>query len=169
LLVCVTEVGEHHSSWRGAAVEQLVAATVALVGHGRINVAQTLWDGDGVDLVFEGPHRNVPRMRVQVKSISTETKNVTKRGHAVSLVRDATFGARDDTWVLFVLVDLNCLTFEKTWLVPAVDFADLTKVNSHGDRRFADSVESKRSKWTRYRRETRLELAQYIAEQLQAR
>ncbi len=118
--------------------------------------------------MFEGPRRDVPSMRVQVKSISTETKNVTKRGRAVSLVRDATFEARDDTWVLFVLADLNGLTFEKTWLVPAVDFADLTKVNSRGNRRFADSLESKPSKWTRYRRDTRLELAHYIAEQLQA-
>lgn len=67
----MTEIGEHHSSWRGAAVEQLVAATVALAGRGRINVAQTLWDGDGVDLIFEGPGIQAPRMRVQVSAIRT--------------------------------------------------------------------------------------------------
>ena len=163
-----TEVGEHRSSWRGAAVEQLVAATIALIGRGRINVAQTLWDADGVDLLFEGPDRLVPRMRVQVKSIGTDTTNVAKRGRAVSLVRNATFSVHDDTWVLFVLIDADSLTFEKSWLVPAADFAERANVNSRGYRRFADGINSRRSMWTRYRFDSRTDLARYVAQHLEA-
>jgi hypothetical protein len=164
----LTDVREHHSSWRGAAVEQLVAATIALVGRGRINVAQTLWDADGVDLLFEGPDHSVPRMRVQVKSIGTDTTNVARRRRAVSLVRDATFGVHDDTWVLFVLIDVENLTFEKSWLVPAADFAERANVNSRGYRRFADGIDSSRSIWTRYRFESRMQLARFVAERLAA-
>jgi hypothetical protein len=131
----------HHSSWRGAAVEQLVAATIALIGRGRINVAQTLWDADGIDLLFEGPNPNARRMRVQVKSIGSDTTNVAQCRRAVSLVRDATFGVHDDVWVLFVLIDVENLTFEKSWLVPAEDFAAHTRVNSRGYWRFADGVD----------------------------
>lgn len=164
----MAEVSEHHSSWRGAAVEQLVAATVALAGRGQINVAQTLWDADGVDLVFEGPGPSAPRMRVQVKSIGADNVNVTKRRRAVSLVRDATFAVRDDTWVLFILVDLNTLSFEKAWLVPAADFAARAKVNARGYRRFVDGVDSRDSIWTRYRHDSRPALGKFVAEQLGA-
>jgi hypothetical protein len=160
----VTEIGEHHSSWRGAAVEQLVAATVALAGRGRINVAQTLWDGDGVDLVFEGPGADAARMRVQVKSIGADNVNVVKRKRAVSLVRDATFSARIDTWVLLILVDLEALTFEKSWLIPSGVFDLNTKVNSRGYRRFVDGIDSKNSMWTPYRHDSRTVLAKEIAE-----
>jgi hypothetical protein len=164
----VTEIGEHHSSWRGAAVEQLVAATVALAGRGRVNVAQTLWDGDGVDLVFEGPGPKAARMRVQVKSINAENVNVTKRRRAVSLVRDATFAVRDDTWVLFVLVDLDRLSFEKSWLVPSADFAERANVNARGYRRFVDGVDSRDSMWTRYRHDSRPDFGRFVADRLGA-
>jgi hypothetical protein len=159
----VSEISDHHSSWRGAAVEQLVAATVALEGRGRINVAQTLWDGDGVDLILEGPGTERARMRIQVKSIGAENVNVVKRRRAVSLVRDATFAVREDTWVLFVLVDLGTLTFEKSWLVPSADFAARTKVNARGYRRFVDGVDSKDSMWTCYRYDSRAALASDVA------
>jgi hypothetical protein len=162
----VSEISEHHSSWRGAAVEQLVAATVALAGRGRINVAQTLWDGDGVDLVFEGPGPDAPRMRVQVKSIGADNVNVTKRRRAVSLVREATFAVRKDTWILFVLVDLDALSFEKSWFVPSADFADRTKVNARGYRRFVDGIDSLSSMWTPYRHDSRAELANFVVEHL---
>lgn len=156
----------HHSSWRGAAVEHLVAATIALRGRGRINFAQTLWDAEGIDLMFEGPAPASRRMRVQVKSIGSDTTNVVQRGQAVSLVRDATFSARDDGWVLFVLIDVTTLTFEKSWLVPSSDFAAHTKANSRGHRRFADGLNSRRSRWTPYRFETRRALSHRVAREL---
>jgi hypothetical protein len=157
---------DHHASWRGVAVEHLVAATVALIGRGRINVAQTLWDAEGVDLLFDGPNHAGARMQVQVKSISSMTANVTQRNTAVALVRDATFRVRDDVWLLFVLVDMHELTFYKSWLVPSADFAELTNINSHGRRRFADSINSQNSKWTSYRFDCRTDLARAVAERL---
>lgn len=162
----MAEISEHHSSWRGAAVEQLVAATVALAGRGQINVAQTLWDGEGVDLVFEGPGPLAPLMRVQVKSIGADNINVTKRRRAVSLVRNATFAVRDDTWILFVLVDLDQLSFEKSWLVPSADFAARAKVNARGNRRFVDGVDSRDSMWTQYRHDSRQALGNFVAARL---
>lgn len=158
--------GGHHSSWRGAAVEHLVAATIALRGRGRINVAQTLWDAEGIDLMFEGPVPPSLRMRVQVKSIGSDTTNVVQRGRAVSIVRDATFSPREDGWVLFVLIDVMTLTFEKSWLVPSSDFAAHTKANSRGYRRFADGLNSRRSRWTPYRFETRKALSDRVAREL---
>ena len=162
----VTEISDSHSSWRGAAVEQLVAATVALAGRGRINVAQTMWDAEGVDLVFEGPGPDAPRMRVQVKSIGSDNINVVKRRRAVSLVRDATFEVRDDTWILFVLIDVGAMSFEKSWLVPSAEFAAHTTVNARGYRRFNDGLESARSRWTAYRHDSRAALADGIIRRL---
>jgi hypothetical protein len=164
----VTEIGDSHSSWRGAAVEQLVAATVALAGRGRVNVAQTMWDAEGVDLVFEGPGPDAPRMRVQVKSIGADNVNVVKRGRAVSLVRDATFEVRDDTWILFVLIDVAAMSFEKSWLVPSAELAEHTTVNARGYRRFSDGLESSRSRWTGYRCDSRAALAENIIRRLSA-
>jgi hypothetical protein len=164
----VADINKHHSSWRGAAVEQLVAATVALAGRGQINVAQTLWDGDGADLVFEGPGPGARRMRVQVKSIGADNVNVTQRRRAVALVREATFAVRDDTWILFILVDLDELSFETSWLVPTADFAVRAKVNAGGYRRFVDGVVSRNSMWTRHRHESRSALATFVAKRLGA-
>ena len=107
-------------------------------------------------------------MRVQVKSIGADNVNVVKRRRAVSLVRDATFAVRDDTWVLFVVVDLGHLSFEKSWLVPSAEFAARTKVNARGYRRFVDGVLSKDSIWTRYRHDSRAALAHYVTEHLTA-
>jgi hypothetical protein len=140
----------HHASWRGAAVEHPIAATIALAVGGRVSVAQTLWDADGVDVLLDGPDPST-RLLVQVKSISSANVNATMRGPGVSLVRDATFRVRDDFWLPFVLTDMSALTFEKSWLVPAADFPEKTTVNMYGRRRFANGTESKNSKWTAYR------------------
>lgn len=162
-------VTEHHSSWRGAAVEQLVAATIALAGRGYINVAQTLWDGDGVDLIAEGPGDEPRRLRIQIKSIGSDNVNVVKRRRAVSLVRDATFRVRADTHLLFILVDLTNLTFEKSWLVPSAVFSEQTKVNARGYRRFVDGTDSTKSMWTAYRYDDRQALGLAVRHLLGAR
>ncbi len=155
------EISDHHSSWRGAAVEQLIAATVALAGGGHINVAQTLWDGDGIDLMLEGPGSVMPRMRLQVKSIGSDNNNVVSRGRAVSVVRRATFEPRADTWIVFVLIDLSALDFEKSWLVPSPDF-DTKARKSAKSLHFNDGVNSRDSRWTEYRFESRVALAESV-------
>src|SRR5207248_2323755 len=100
----MAEESENHpgSSWKGKAIEQLIAAKCVLASGGRLNVSTPFVDDAGVDLVFN--LRDQPRtLAIQVKSRfrSASFKHNLYRAS----VRTATFRARKDLALLFALYD----------------------------------------------------------------
>jgi hypothetical protein len=134
----------------GKAVEHLVAATCILTSGLELNVSTSFVDDEGVDLVFA--RRGQPKtLAVQVKSRRL-TGTSMSRGTFRAQVRDATFAARDDLALLFVAVDLEEGVFDLAWLVPSIDFANVTTVNSQSRRRFVASAKKKtKDQWSGYR------------------
>lgn len=125
-----------------------------------LNVSTSFVDDEGVDLVFA--RRGQPKtLAVQVKSRRL-TGTSMSRGTFRTQVRDATFAARDDLYLLFVAVDPEEGVFDRSWLVPSINFAAATTVNSLGRRRFVASAKEKtRDQWSGYRC-TRKDLARRI-------
>jgi hypothetical protein len=134
----------------GKAVEHLVAATCILTSGLELNVSTSFVDDEGVDLVFA--RRAQPKtLAVQVKSRRLAGTSMSK-GTFRTQVRDATFAARDDLYLLFVAVDPEEGLFDLVWLVPSTDFANATTVNSQGRRRFVASAKEKtQDQWSSYR------------------
>ncbi len=134
----------------GKAVEHLVAATCILTSGLTLNVSTSLIDDEGVDLVFA--RRGQPKtLAVQVKSRRLAGVSLSS-GTFRAQVRDATFSAREDLFMLFVAVDPADGVFDLAWFVPSIDFAAVTTVNSQGLRRFVASAKQKtRDQWSGYR------------------
>jgi len=143
-------IDDRDSGRLGKAVEHLVAATCILTSRLELNVSTSFVDDEGVDLVFA--RRGQPKtLAVQVKSRRLTGTSMSK-GTFRTQVRDATFGARNDLYLLFVAVDPDEGTFDLAWLVPSMDFADATTVNSQGRRRFVASAKEKtQDQWSDYR------------------
>lgn len=97
----------------GKAVEHLVAASCILVSRARLNVSTTLVDDEGVDLVF---HRRdgTATLAVQVKARMSDSKRV-EAGGFVAFVRQQTFRARSDLYMLFVPTDVAEGIFDFAW------------------------------------------------------
>lgn len=134
----------------GKAVEHLVAATCILTSGMELNVSSSFVDDEGVDLVFA--RRGQPKtLAVQVKSRRLAGTSMSQ-GTFRTQVRDATFSARDDLYLLFVAVDPDEGVFDLAWFVPSINFAEATTVNSQGRRRFvASAKENTRDQWSGYR------------------
>ncbi len=134
----------------GKAVEHLIAATCILTSELQLNVSTSFVDDEGVDLVFA--RRGQPKtLAVQVKSRRMSGVSMS-RGTFRAQVRDATFDARDDLYLLFVAVDSEEGVFDLAWLVPSSDFANATAVNSQSRRRFVASAKpSTQDQWSGYR------------------
>jgi hypothetical protein len=134
----------------GKAVEHLVAATCILISGLELNVSTSFVDDEGVDLVFARRGQS-KTLAVQVKSRRL-TGTSMSRGTFRTQVRNATFGAREDLHLLFVAVDAEEGVFDLAWLVPSIDFAAATTVNSQSRRRFVASAKEKtQDQWSRYR------------------
>lgn len=149
----------------GKAVEYLVAASCILSSRGQLNVSTSLVDDEGVDLVFF--RRGVPTtLAVQVKARTTRASLVRNRSQFVAQVRDATFAARRDLDMLFVLVDPDQGRQVATWLVPSTEFAQLAPARANGKRRFSASVKpTSKDQWSGYRLAP-AELASAVLERL---
>lgn len=134
----------------GKAVEHLVAATCILTSGLQLNVSTSFVDDEGVDLIFA--RRGQPKtLAVQVKSRRLAGASMSS-GIFRAQVRDATFEAREDLYLLFVAVDPEEGVFDLAWLVPSTDFADATTVNSQVRRRFVASAKrNTEDQWCRYR------------------
>lgn len=135
----------------GKAAELLVAASCMLSTRGELNVAMSLVDDEGVDLVF---HRRGDghALAVQVKARTSDSKRV--RAESVSaLVRAATFRPRPDFDLLVVAVDVAKAALLAAWLVPSEVFAAQTgPPTKTGRLRFYASLKpTGRDRWTDFR------------------
>lgn len=140
------------SSWKGKAIEQLIAAKCVLGSNGRLNVSTPFVDDAGVDLVFN--LRGYPAiLAVQVKARFRSSS--LKRNIFMTQIRRATFQRRADLALLFVLYDdVKAQDLEVGWLVPADQFADLTMTQKERPRLvFAVSVNGRENMWAKYRHE----------------
>ncbi|SRR6266542_3107940 len=81
------------SSWKGRAIEQLIAAKCILGSNGRLNVSTPFADDAGVELVFHLRDRPAT-LAVQVKS-RFRSAHFPKNTYRTQ-VRLATFAPRDD-------------------------------------------------------------------------
>ena len=156
------EPSKHTQSARmGKAVEHLVAASCILASRARLNVSTSLVDDEGVDLVFH--HRDgTATLAVQVKARMSDSKRVMSGGF-VTFVREQTFRARPDLYMLFVSADVETGTFELAWLVPSKDFErGAQRDRKRGRLRFSGSANpASHDKWSRYK-VTRKELPMQI-------
>lgn len=140
------------ATWKGKAVELLIAAHCVLISDGRLNVSIPMVDDAGVDLVFS--LRDRPQtLAVQVKSRFSTAKRVSSGGFRIG-VRRPTFKARAD---LAVLYDVAHAEAAMTWLIPSLKFAELTKDQSPSRRLLvmAARIAGKSNKWFPYRSEMR--------------
>ncbi len=151
------------SSWKGRAVEWLLAAQCILASNGRLNVSTAMVDDEGVDLVFN--IKGTPKtLAVQVKSRFASAQSIQKRGNYRAEVRRKVFRPRDDLYLLFVLFDdMETLNIEQAWLVPSQDFKRLTTGQRKERPRlvFAVNIRGTQNAWVPYRC-TRRDLADRI-------
>lgn len=137
----------------GKAVEYLVAAGCILTTRGKLNVSTSLVDDEGVDLVFFA-RGSTATLAVQVKARMSDSKTVRTKGQFVTSVREATFSARPDLEMLFVLADVIKGRYTKAWLVPSSIFAARTEVRANHTRRFSASLKAtSKDQWSEFRLE----------------
>lgn len=137
----------------GKAVELLVAASCMLTTRGELNVATSLVDDEGVDLVFN--RRGATEMlAVQVKARTSDSKRIRSES-LMAHVRAATFRPRAELDLLFVAVDVDQARLTHVWLVPSNVFAaSAGPVSSTGRLRFYASFKpTARDRWHDYRLE----------------
>jgi hypothetical protein len=152
---------DHRDSGRlGKAVEHLVAATCILTSGLQLNVSTSFVDDEGVDLVFarRGEQKT---LAVQVKSRRISGASMSK-GTFRAQVGDSTFTARDDLYLLYVLIDPEQGTFDRAWFVPSKVLHARSTVNPQGRRRFvANANPASRDQWSEFSC-ARIELADRI-------
>lgn len=153
------------ASRMGKATEYLVAAVCILTTRGELNVATSLVDDEGVDLVFNR-RNSAATLAVQVKARMSDSKRVSAGGF-VAFVRKQTFTPRADLDMLFVAVDVTTGALMHGWLVPSPEFAALAgKANARDRFRFAASPKpDSHDKWSPYRLATK-DLAPTIMQRL---
>ncbi len=162
------EESDQRSSWNGKSVEQLVAALCVLGSGGQLNVSTPVVDDDGVDLVFN-LRGNPAMLVVQVKSRFASSKQVREHGGFAAGIRRATFHARPELALLFVLYDdVERQDITAVWLVPATEFARLTanQSSTRSTLRLALSLAGNNNQWTPFRCDRR-GLPRRIVEMLQ--
>ena len=137
----------------GKAVEYLVAASCILTTRGELNVSTSMVDDEGVDLVFFA-RGSTATLAVQVKSRTTDSKQLRDKARFGAVVREATFAPRDDLDMLFVVADAVEGRYKTAWLVPSPVFAEKAHLRANGTRRFVASVKpDSNDKWRPYRLE----------------
>jgi hypothetical protein len=146
------------SARKGRAVESLVAASCILATAGELNALTALVDDEGVDITFK--RRNGTKtLDVQVKSrFSDETgsKVLREHGRFIADAREATFRAREDLFMLFVVVDALRVEIGPVWLIPSVEFEKLgQRINPKSTGRQvrinASAKSTSADKWSPYR------------------
>jgi len=118
------------SSWKGRAIEQLVAAHCVLASGGALNVSTPMYDDEGVDLVFS--LRGQPAtLAVQVKSRFSNSRRV--RGGSFRMdVKKSTFKARSDLALIGVLYNEETHQVSATWVITSRQFSRLVRGQAHG-------------------------------------
>ncbi len=94
-----------------------------LGSDGELNVATSLVDDEGVDLVF---YRSAgrPTLSVQVKSHFFDAPEKIERRGAKALLNPGTFRPRPDLYLLFLVVDQYDARIQTAWFVPSVEFSE---------------------------------------------
>lgn len=157
--------GDADASWKGKAVEQLIAAHCVLLSSGQLNVSVPMVDDEGVDLVFS--LRGKPQtLALQVKARFSTSKRVAGGSFRIQ-IRRATFRPRADLAILGVVFDAKEGRLDRAWLVPAIDFAQLTSKQSMHRTVLvmAAAIAGHTNQWVKYSCEPR-ELPQRIIELL---
>lgn len=115
--------GQTEGEAQGIAAESLVASMCVLGSDGELNVATSLVDDEGVDLVF---YRSTggPTLSVQVKSHFYDAPEKIERRGVNALLNPRVFSARDDLYLLFLVVDQYEARVQTAWLVPSVEFSN---------------------------------------------
>ena len=141
------------SSWKGRAVEWLIAAQCILVSDGRLNVSTAMVDDEGIDLVFN--MKGTPKtLAVQVKSRFASSRLLKKKNIFRTEIRRKVFRPRDDLFLLFALFDdLESFNIEQTWLIPSRDFKKLTARQRKARPRvvFSVNIRGTHNMWFPYR------------------
>lgn len=145
------------SARKGKATEHLIAAMCVLASGGELNALTALVDDEGVDLSLK--RRNGSNtLDLQVKSaFMGERKNLSEKGTFVADVRLETFRARDDFFLLYVVIDGSRAELLRAWLVPSSVLESAGFIVRTGGKeclRFqASSKPSSQDKWRDHRLE----------------
>lgn len=135
----------------GKAAELLAAAFCVLSTGGELNVATSIVDDEGVDLIFNR-RGSTATLAVQIKARMSSAKTIKDKTFR-TLVRAQTFSPRADLAMLFVVIDVENGAIDTAWLVPSPDYADkLGQPNGQGNYRFVASMKAgTRDQWSAYR------------------
>lgn len=129
-------------------MEALVASSCILASDGQLNVATSLVDDEGVDLVFFRKAGGAS-LSVQVKATFMGSKTVDQKHKVFVRLTATNFEPRDDFYILVVVVDPPVANIKHAWLIPSLDFADIRKGRTALT--FAVSVSGTKNQWSRYR------------------
>jgi len=121
-----------------------------LGSDGELNAWTGLVDDEGVDLVLQ--RRNRPEtISLQIKCRFSTAKGIAERQRFQSQVRKATFRARKDLYILFVVANPATGDLETIWLVPSRAFARKAPLGRTQKFRFVASAKAgSKDQWARY-------------------
>jgi hypothetical protein len=146
------------SARKGRAAESLVAASCILATGGELNALTALVDDEGVDITFK--RRNGTKtLDIQVKSRFSDeagSRVLREEGRFIADTREATFRAREDLYMLFVVVDAPKAEIGPIWLVPSLKLEELgQRINPKSTGRqvriSASAKGTSEDKWSPYR------------------
>ena len=136
---------------KGIAVESLVTALCVLGSDGELNAATSLVDDEGVDLVLFRVAGGAT-MSLQVKATFAYSASVTQGPVRFGVKRPSskgTFKAREDFFLLFLIIDHIKTSIEHAWLVPSTDF--MTQLENNTALTFATSLSGSDNRWAKYK------------------
>jgi hypothetical protein len=134
----------------GKAAEHLVASMCVLGTGGELNAWTSIVDDEGVDIVLQR-RKHPETLALQVKSRFTTAKGIAERRRFHTQVRKATFQARKELYMLFVVVDPSAMAVQTMWIVPSQKFVRAAPLSPHAKYKFvASAKEGTKDKWAKY-------------------
>jgi hypothetical protein len=138
------------ASRKGKAAELMVAALCIVASGFELNVSSSFVDDEGVDLVVHRRGRPAT-LALQVKSRFTGA-GTARAGQFTNEVRGQTFAAREDFYLLFLVVDQRRAELELCWLVPSTVFGERIRPDGHNRLRFSASMSDETvDRWREFR------------------
>lgn len=142
---------EASSSLKGKIAATLIGIACAQDPRRQINFASPFVDDEGVDLIFFKRGGSAEAILAQVKSRTTESKQIQK-GVFIANVKRSSFRARKGYYFIFATLDRSQnRLLNPLWFIPSVDFKRKTsKQNKLKVLTFQSRFDS-RGMWKNYR------------------
>ena len=150
----------------GTIGEVTVAAQLMLGSDGRFSPFLPFADDDGIDLIVYDKVTGVS-LPVQVKARTSG--KLGKSDTIVFDVRRKTFNDHDGAFLLAILLDMTGGLIQRAWLIPMSELGAVARVGAERLSITPSAKEESKDRYTPYRCADMAEVAQRLAEYLNAR